>query len=276
MSREGNVVGRHLELRPGDAGGPWPQPSGGFAWTQAPWGEVLVCGPLTAAAPHLFTTANLRLVEDEREWDAIAAHLGLIPGNLRLVRQVHGTSVAVVRRGARGGAERPEADIVISDDPDAAVAVRVADCAPVLLADTRLGVVGAAHAGWRGTVRRAAAVAVAAMEGTFGTRPADLIAAIGPCLGPCCGEVGPEVLEMFRAEGHPPTALERWFAPGPSGRPHLDLWRANADQLADAGVQPERIFTAELCTRTHHALLHSYRAHGSSAGRSAALIRARG
>jgi polyphenol oxidase len=252
----------------------WPQPTGGFAWTQEYWGTALHCRPALPFAPHLFTTGDLRLVDDLNEWAAVAGRLGVAPNRLRLIAQVHGADVAVVRPGTRWGADRPVADIVISDDPDAAIGVRVADCAPILLADVRLGTVGAVHAGWRGTARRAAGVAVAAMARTFGSAPRDLIAAIGPCLGACCGEVGPEVVAVFRDAGHDRGDLERWFADGPSGRPFLDLWEANRDQLLRAGVPADRVFIAGLCTKTHSGLLHSYRAHGAAAGRMAGIIRA--
>lgn len=252
----------------------WPQPSGGFVWTQEAWGATLRCLPLSAVASHLFTTASLRLVDDEAEWATVAARMGVAPGRVRLVRQVHGVTVAIAASTADGEWDRPEADIVISDDPRAAIAVRVADCAPVLLADRRLGVVGAVHAGWRGTVQRAAEVAVEALGRTFGTDPADLVAAIGPCLGPCCGEVGEEVVAQFRAAGHAPEDLDRWLAPGLAGRSYLDLWMANRDQVERSGVPAAQIFVAGLCTKTHMALMHSYRAHGAAVGRMAGLIRA--
>jgi YfiH family protein len=169
----------------------------------------------------------------------------------------------------------PEADIIVSDDPAAAIAVRVADCAPILMADTRTGAVGAAHAGWRGTVQSAAAACVRSMRHEFGTNPADLIAGIGPCLGACCGEVGPEVVDAFRQAGHDDGSLGRWFADGPRGRPMLDLWQANIDQLTAAGVLTERIHVAGICTKTHSALMHSYRAAGAAAGRMLGVIRRR-
>ena len=253
---------------------PEPQPSGGFEWTQAAWGAALECTPLSRFFPHVFTTGNLRLTDDEREWSMVARRMGVPAAGLRLVRQVHGVAVAVVRAGDPAPRERHEGDIIISDDPGVAIGVRVADCAPVLLADRRRGAVAAAHAGWRGTARRAAAVAVAAMAGTFGSDPGDLVAAVGPCLGPCCGEVGPDVPESFREAGHPAGDLARWFESGESGRTFLNLWAANRDQLEDAGVPAAQIHVAALCTRTHASILHSNRAHGHRAGRMAGLIRA--
>lgn len=234
---------------------------------------MLRCRPLLDVADHLFTAHDLRLGDEEREWTAVADAMDVELERLLLIRQVHRAAVAVARRGRSAPWDRPEADAIVSDDPEAAVCVRVADCAPILMADTRLGVVGAAHAGWRGTVQRAASAAVQAMTEEFGSDPADLVAAIGPCLGACCGEVGDEVPQAFRDAGHGDEAITRWFTTGPSRRAHLDLGRANRDQLEAAGVEPGHIHVAALCTKTHATVLHSYRADGARAGRMAAAIR---
>ena len=100
------------------------------------------------------------------------------------------------------------------------------------------------------------------------------MAAIGPCLGPARGEVGPEVVEAFREAGNEPRAIARWFSDGPSGRPHINLWTANRDQLEAAGIPAGQIFVAELCTRSSPDVFHSYRFAGPEAGRMAALARA--
>jgi YfiH family protein len=253
-----------------------PQPNRGFEWTQAPWGPALRCVPLAPHAQHLFTTGNLQLRDNAAEWDAVADAMGVSRSHVLLIRQVHGADAAVARRGTAADWSTPEADIIVSDDPDSAIAVRVADCAPILMADTRTGAVGAAHAGWRGTVQSAAVSAIHAMQREFGTNAAELIAAIGPCLGACCGEVGAEVVEAFRSAGHQASSLERWFSDGPRGRPMLDLWQANVDQLAAAGVPRERIHVAGICTKTHAATMHSYRAAGAAAGRMLGVIRCSG
>ena len=244
--------------------------------------------PLQSFAQHLFTVGNLQLRDNADEWQAVAAEMGVSRGEVLLIRQVHGAATAVARastRFARSGQPfdtlragpsewtMPEADIIVSDDPAAAIGVRVADCAPILMADTRTGAVGAAHAGWRGTVQSAAVACVRSMHREFGTNPTELVAAIGPCLGACCGEVGPEVVEAFRQAGHDDTSLRRWFSDGPRGRPMLDLWQANMDQLAAAGVPAERIHVAGICTKTHAATMHSYRAAGAAAGRMLGVIR---
>src|SRR5688572_19459400 len=157
-----------------------PQPNRGFEWTQAPWGPALRCVPLEPFAQHLFTTGNLQLRDSAAEWGGVAAAMGVSSNNVLLIRQVHGAAAAVARRGRAAEWSMPEADVIVSDDPGSAIGVRVADCAPILMADTRTGAVGAAHAGWRGTVQSTAAAAVRAMRHEFGTKPADMIAAIGP------------------------------------------------------------------------------------------------
>lgn len=213
------------------------------------------------------------LKEDEGEWTAVAASIGVTADRLRLVTQVHGTAVAVATRGGTRGWSRPLADIIVSDDPSVAIGVRVADCAPVLLFDPVRRAVGAAHAGWRGTAAGAAAAAVRAMEKAFGSKPSDLVAAIGPCLGGCCGEVGPDVVEAFRAGGAAPASIAAWFTPGAGDRSFLDLERANREQLESAGTNPGAIFGSGLCTKTHHGRLHSYRAERDAAGRMLGAIR---
>ena len=137
-------------------------------------------------------------------------------------------------------------------------------------------VAGAAHAGWRGTAAHAAGAAVRALQDGFGSRPADLIAAIGPLLGQCCGEVGPDVVAAFRAGGADPASITAWFRPGNGDRWLLDLERANIDQLTAAGVDAAAIFASGLCTKTEQDRLHSYRAHGPRAGRLLAAIRCAG
>ena len=167
----------------------------------------------------------------------------------------------------------PEADAIVSNDPSAAISVRVADCVPILLADDTGRRVAAIHAGWRGTAKRAVIAGIEAMQALYGVRPERLTAAVGPCIGPCCYEVGEDVLDGFRAAGHHPQILAAWFSPAEAGRLRLDLWRATRDQIEGAGVLPPNIHVSELCTKTHADVLHSYRAHGKAAGRMVGVIR---
>lgn len=238
---------------------------------QEPWGRALRCTKLPA--PHLFTSRDLFLRDDDQEWSAAAASLGVPRDRLLLIKQVHGVHAVVARRGDAGAWVRPQADVIVTDDPTVAVGVRVADCAPILLYDRATHAVGAAHAGWRGTAAGAAAAAVRAMERSFDTNAADVVAAIGPCLGACCGEVGPDVVEAFRTAGADAASIGAWFAPARGDRSMLDLERANRDQLERAGVNPDQIFASGLCTKTHHHRLHSYRADRQETGRMLAAIR---
>ena len=240
--------------------------------------------PLLAAADHFFTGKELTLRDDPGEWRAVAAEIGVDRDDLLLVRQVHGAGVAFASSLGSGLSSgdrprpwnRPEADAIVSNDPSAALVIRVADCVPILLSDETGRAVAAIHAGWRGAVQRAAIEGVAALQSRYGVRPERLIAAIGPCIGPCCYEVGESVLQAFRDAGHHASMLAQWFSPGGPGRFQLDLWKATRDQLEGAGVPPSSIYVAELCTKTHSNVLHSYRVDGERAGRMVAVIRAKG
>jgi len=225
-------------------------------------------------ARHLFTAATLRLKDRPDEWISLAAYAGVEPEKLLRLRQVHGNSVVCVSRGMDAHWEPPEADAAITSDGSVALVVQVADCAPILLADPDGHAVAAVHAGWRSTMRRIAIRTVERMHAEFGTDPATLVAAIGPSLGECCGEMGEEVVEAFRSAGHEERDLTRWFSRASGSRPHFKLWDANRDQLLAAGLRPEAIHVAGLCSRTYKDAFHSYRAAGSAAGRMAAVIRA--
>jgi copper oxidase (laccase) domain-containing protein len=123
--------------------------------------------------------------------------------------------------------------------------------------------------------KRAPIAGINALQKDFGIRPERLVAAVGPCIGPCCYEVGQTTRDAFHATGHHDTLLDRWFDPRAAGKFHLDLWRATRDQLEGAGVLPANIHVAELCTKTHAATFHSYRADGERAGRLLATIKIR-
>jgi YfiH family protein len=252
-----------------------PQPNRAFEWTQASWGPVLRCVPLTAAVNHFFTGRTITLREDAGEWEAVAQAMAVPRDDVLLVRQVHENTVAIASADRPRPWNRPEADAIISNDSTAAIAVRIADCVPVLLAEETGRAVAAIHAGWRGMAKRAIIAGVGALQTFYGVRPERIIAAVGPAIGPCCYEVSDSTYDAFRAAGHHPSILERWFEPRPEGKFHLDLWRASRDQLEGAGVMANNIHVAELCTKTHADIFHSYRVHGPEAGRMIGVIRAR-
>ena len=244
-----------------------------FYWTDQSWGAALRCRPLEAVALHLFTTRQLEL-SSQTDWARVAAAVGA--AHVATLTQVHGREVVVIR-SAGNAAKRREADVLVSDDPDTAVAVRAADCVPLLIGDPRSGAVAAVHAGWRGTAAGAATAAVEALAREFAAAPGDLIAAIGPSIGPCCYEVGPELKDAFLAAGHPRKQVDRWFTtPENATRPRLDAWAANRDQLMAAGVLEENIHTCGLCTASNLELFPSFRIEKDRAGRIAGTIKARG
>lgn len=256
-----------------------PVPSGEFYWTETPCGPVLKCRALDDLADHLFSTRQLVLrgAGAEEGLGCVARAIGVDGPRLRRVKQVHGTACAGVDdlESIWPSDRRPEADAMFATRTDVALAVQVADCVPVLMADRRGQVVAAVHAGWRGTAAGIVESVVRQIRSGRGVDPADLVAAVGAGIGPCCYEVGEEVRETFRARFG--EAADKWFVPAShrSSRPHLDLWTATRDQLIAAGVPVEWIHIAALCTASHLALFHSFRKEGDRAGRMAGVIRRR-
>jgi YfiH family protein len=250
-----------------------------FYWTDSPCGLALKCRPLDDIANHLFTTRELQLSFDGA-WERIADALGL--RQVAGLTQVHGRDVVSLRRDSPRVPGPCSGDALVSNDARVAVAVRAADCVPLLLADPRRGAVAAVHAGWRGTAAGVTTAAVDALTREFGTKPADLVVAIGPSIGACCYEVGSELVDAFAAAGHPRHLIDRWFLAPPARRGSnkrsrlgLDLAGANRDQLILAGVREENIFLCGLCTAMHLDILTSYRAEKERAGRLAGAIVAR-
>jgi YfiH family protein len=255
-----------------------PPVSGAFEWTEQAWGAALRCGPLGDIAPHLFTTRLLDVSSPEQV-RLLAASVGA--RDIAMAKQVHGHNVIVIRDGLPAPDAQPEGDVLVSISAVSAVAVRVADCVPLLMADRARGVVAAVHAGWRGTAARAAVAAMESLAREFGTRPADLVVAIGPSIGACCYEVGTELVDAFAAAGHERYLIDRWFqspppARGSTDRPRLrlDIAGANRDQLVLAGVPHEQIHASGLCTAMHLDVLTSYRREKEKAGRLVGVIRA--
>jgi YfiH family protein len=168
--------------------------------------------------------------------------------------------------------------------------VQTADCVPILLADLKRRAVAAVHAGWRGTLQRIVAKAIGKMQMQFGTKPADLLAAIGPSIGGCCYEVGTEVASEFRSQfanasewfdefrtGDEPNPLQ-WLNMAPPGHQPppksvlLDLRKANRAQLLDAGLRAQNIIVSDLCTACRRDLFFSYRKEAGTTGRLLSAI----
>jgi YfiH family protein len=228
------------------------------------------------ASEGAFATLNLGLhvgddggavVENRRR---VAGNLGFTLDRLVCAEQVHGGDVAVVTaadagRGARAhGDALPGVDALATNTPGLLLSLFYADCVPLLLADPPNRAVAVAHAGWRGLVADVIANTVSQMGRAFGTRPYDLLAAIGPCIGPCCYEVGDDVAAHFPEDVRKPSSG--------GGRPHVDLAGAAARQLRGTGVSSGSITLSEQCTSCLPDRYFSHRRDSGRTGRIGALI----
>ncbi|MHB1416280.1 MAG: peptidoglycan editing factor PgeF [Chloroflexota bacterium] len=205
----------------------------------------------------------------------LAVALGADPQRLLKPGQVHGTECLVVGRaeiaaGLAGVADSPlVADGLLTAEPDLYLFMTFADCVPVLLYDPVHRVVGLVHAGWKGTVAGAARQAVQTAVKAFGCRPQDVLAGIGPSIGPDRYEVGEDVAEAARRAFPGANGLVEYRE---NGKAHLDLWRANAYQLEQLGVLAANIEISGLCTASHTDLFFSHRAEKGKTGRMGAVI----
>jgi YfiH family protein len=210
---------------------------------------------------------------------------------LLTLRQFHSDVVHVATAPEENA---PKGDALVTGTPGLLLGVQTADCVPILLADTRNRAVAAIHAGWRGTLARIVVKTLGRLQMEFGTRPHDVVASLGPAIGLCCYEVGPEVAQAFAAQfpvaadwfdgpfdklaqGEEPLGLP-WLTMMPPGhvppppRVRLDLRAANRWQLTYAGVPEFKIAVSDLCTACRTDLLFSYRREGTKTGRLMAVI----
>ncbi len=203
-----------------------------------------------------------------------SAAIGVDPERLVAAGQVHGADVLRVGAAQAGQGARPGSgrvgigDALMTDEPGVALLSLHADCLPLLLVDPTRPAVAVVHAGWRGTVAGIAGAAVRAMAAAYGSRRDDLLAFLGPAIGPCCYEVGPEVAAAARAS-YGASVLR----PGErADHPYFDLWAAARQALLRAGLPPERIELAQVCTRCHVHHYFSHRAEGPSRGLFGAIV----
>jgi len=176
------------------------------------------------------------------------------------LKQVHSARVIPAEQWQPG----IEADGIATSVADTRLAVKTADCVPLLLLDPVRRAAAAVHAGWRGAAKGIAMGAVRLLGERFDSRPEDLLAALGPAIGECCYEVGPEVAVQFRDWFPERNDLDR--------RTHIDLRRALERQLVAAGLEAEHIDLAEVCTCCGGAQFHSWRRDGAAAGRMFSVI----
>jgi len=207
------------------------------------------------------------------------------------LRQIHSDVVHVF---SKAPVRSPPGDAAICRRAGLLLAIQTADCVPILLADTRRRVIAVVHAGWRGTLARIVSKTLGRMRLDFGTQPEGVIAALGPAIGSCCYEVGPEVAQAFAgqfpeaadwfegsferlATGEEPNPLP-WLTMMPPGhepppeRVRLNLRAANHWQLVEAGVKPRNISVSALCTACRSDLFFSYRKEGAGTGRMMSVI----
>jgi purine-nucleoside/S-methyl-5'-thioadenosine phosphorylase / adenosine deaminase len=213
--------------------------------------------------------------------------LGAADLQLIALKQIHSD---VIHLFPAAPSEPCKGDASIANRPGLLLAVQTADCVPILLVDPKKRVIAAIHAGWRGTLARIAIKAIGQMQMHFATDPADLLAAIGPSIGPCCYEVGTEVATQFLSQfpdapdwfdefrtGDEPNPIQ-WLNMMPPGHQpppqnvRLNLKKANRAQLVSAGLRPQNISVSDLCTACRPDLLFSYRKQGPQSGRLLAVI----
>jgi YfiH family protein len=218
--------------------------------------EALNIGHAVGDDPHA-VQANHRLVYET---------LGLSSADVVTARQVHSNGVALVD-AKDAGRVVPETDALVTAVPGVFLLLRFADCLPILLYDPEKRIVGIGHAGWRGTAATVAQQMILVMVESLGSDPAQLIASLGPAIGPCCYRVGEDVVEAIA-----PTlqdrqrAIQHWG----NGAFSLDLWEANQQHLLSQGVRS--VETSRICTACHAGEFFSHRADGGTTGRFAAII----
>lgn len=253
-----------------------------------------------------FSSMNVGLLRGDREEDVrenfrrIGEVMGCGTEDMVLARQTHTTNIRHVTAADRGkGIVRPfdyqDVDGLITDEPGLVLVTTFADCVPLILVDPVRRAVGSAHSGWRGTVGRMGECMVRAMEDAFGSRPEDLLAAVGPSICQACYEVGEEVAEKFAGADRGTEAIRRELSrsgrfrsgrdgeaprvlnPGKQpGKYQLDLWLANYLILRQAGIPGERIAVTDICTCHNSSYLFSHRASGGKRGAMGVFVALRG
>ncbi len=211
---------------------------------------------------------NFRLVEEAFR---LPAH------GFFLMNQEHGDRVLVLERTAQSQTQGGcHGDAVITAETGIAIGIKTADCVPVLILDPVRKAIGAVHAGWRGTAMRISEKTVATMDAVFASKMADLIAVIGPAIGPCCYEVDSAVADAFRDAGERDAALYPKVRGGRQARWMLDLQAMNRIQLLRAGLLPEHVSSINLCTSCRTDLFFSHRAGHGKTGRQLSFLSLKG
>jgi purine-nucleoside/S-methyl-5'-thioadenosine phosphorylase / adenosine deaminase len=267
--------------------------SAGFYWRESNGVRALICSALeTDGFTNAFSTRmggvspmpenSLNLAgfnEDDAEniYENRRRFLKLFEGNWTLAGcwQVHGADIRVVhsedeakpKPGVLGDDEY--CDALVSNTPGVLLTVKTADCVPILIGDPVTRAVAAVHAGWRGTSSAIVKHAIARMEREYGARTVNMRAAIGPAANACCYEIGSDVISVFKEQF---PNVEQLLTATRDGHARIDLHRANHDQLTEAGLAPDRIHVAPLCTMDRNDLFFSYRREKKLHGRVGRLM----
>ncbi len=264
---------------------------GGFQYRTAPDGFCgCVCTALEAlGAVHCFATRiggvsrgharwmNVGLNRGDSEetlaenYRRVAAFCQAEPDRFCFTHQVHGDTLRVVDRpdgDYRAAYGVPDCDGLLTDRPDTVLAIVNADCVPILLAAPHVRACAAVHAGWRGTAKGIAKKVVEALCTRYGAEPEELVAAVGPAIGPCCFLTHDDVTDAMAAAL--PEIAPQFCRPGADGRSHVDLKGINAALLNRAGVS--QIFVSEDCTACLPEVYHSHRRDGQLRGTQGAFI----
>ncbi len=265
----------------------------GFYWREHEGVRALVCRPLESdgftngfstrlggVSPMPSAALNLAgFHEDESEniYENRRRFLKLFAGEWTLTGcwQVHGADIRTVRSQADAD-QKPGVlgddqycDALISDTANILLAVKTADCVPIILGDPTSRAFAAVHAGWRGTSSSIVKLAVQSLKREYGARPENIRAAIGPAARSCCYEVGADVINVFKERF---SLAEALFIPTRDGHAHIDLHSANRAQLIEAGVPDDRIHLAPFCTMDLNDLFFSYRQEKKVHGRVGRLM----
>jgi purine-nucleoside/S-methyl-5'-thioadenosine phosphorylase / adenosine deaminase len=269
------------------------QPVGlGFYWRELDGVRALVCAPLEDVGfVNGFSTRlggvsdmpsnalSLAGFNDDRAENILENRrrfLKLFPGEWSVAGcwQVHGADARVVNSIEEAKPAEDQlgdtiyCDVIVSNTPHVLAGVKTADCVPILMGDPVTGGFAAIHAGWRGTLASAVLVGVQRLNEEYGSKPEDLRVAIGASAGPCCYEVGSEVIDAFNKR-FGDTGL---FTSTRPGHAKVDLLKANTDQLISVGVLPGRIHVAPVCTMCRTDLFFSYRKEKSVNGKVGRLM----
>ncbi|MCH5256530.1 MAG: peptidoglycan editing factor PgeF [Lachnospiraceae bacterium] len=238
---------------------------------------------LGGASSGIFSSMNLSYTRgDNKEavdenYRRIAALLGCEISDIVCSDQTHTTNVRVVDDKDRGKGilypkDYTDVDGLITNVKGIVLATFYADCVPLFFIDVRNKAIGLSHSGWRGTVGRMGAVTIDAMRKEYGTKPEDILAAIGPSICWDCYEVSEDVAEAFRNEFSKAGQSEQLLLSKGKGKYQLDLWRANQIILEEAGVLPEKIQVTDICTCCNPDYLFSHRASQGKRGNLGAFL----